>query len=132
MAKYLTMPPRHSMICYAAAGLMYVMHPLAIAQPLPDPTRPPAGSVTAGEETASAARPILQSVLISPKRMEAIVSGKTVRVGDRVGEARVVRIAENEIILRIGKDLEVLKLFPDIEKRSGLSRIDARADNRRQ
>ncbi|MDB5773809.1 MAG: hypothetical protein JWM42_4183 [Burkholderia sp.] len=92
--------------------------PFAHAENLVDPTRPPAAleqGSTAGGVTSSG--PVLQSVLIAPGRTLAMISGQTVKVGDRVGEARVVKISETEVVLRNGKDLETLKLFPGIEKR---------------
>lgn len=92
----------------------------ALAAPvdLPDPTRPPASlSTQPNDAEVSAAGPELQSVLISSHRREAIVSGRTVRVGDRVGDAKVAKITESEVVLRNGQDMRVLKLFPQIEKR---------------
>lgn len=88
------------------------------AADLPDPTRPPAALGAAREDGQDAPAALeLQSVLISPQRRVAIVSGREVRVGDRIGDARVVRIAENELVLRNGQDMQVLKLFPQVEKK---------------
>jgi len=56
-------------------------------------------------------------VLISPTRRVAVIDGQTVALGEKFGEARVVRIAEDEVVLRNGQDQQVLKLFPAIEKR---------------
>ena len=85
---------------------------------LPDPTRPPALlGPQANEAAATAAAPELQSVLISPRRRVAVISGRAVQVGDKVGEARVARITDSEVVLRSGQDTQVLKLFPQIEKR---------------
>jgi MSHA biogenesis protein MshK len=88
------------------------------AQALTDPTRPPssmAGDAQPGMQVAPSG-PVLQSVLIAPGRKVAIISGATVQVGDKVGEARVVKIAEGEVVLRNGKDTQTLKLYPDVEK----------------
>ncbi len=86
---------------------------------LPDPTRPPA-SLGVGLESGAPeadAGPRLQSILIAPGRRFAIVSGQTVHVGDKIGEAQVITISEGEVVLRNGKDLQTLKLFPEVEKR---------------
>ncbi|HZW21676.1 MSHA biogenesis protein MshK [Noviherbaspirillum sp.] len=93
--------------------------PAVQAETLVDPTRPPA-AVSAGDVRGPAAEegPVLQSILISPVRTVAIISGQTVRVGDRIGDAQVAKITENEVILRSGKGLQTLKLFPSVEKRS--------------
>jgi hypothetical protein len=56
-------------------------------------------------------------IKISPTRRSAIVDGQEVTVGSRVGEMRVVKITEGEVVLR-GKDgTETLRLFADVEKR---------------
>jgi MSHA biogenesis protein MshK len=106
---------------------------LAHAEDLVDPTRPPAtlGQVVDGDASASVAgRPVLQSVMISPGRRMAMISGRMVRIGDKVGEARVTKISETEVVLRNGKELETLKLFPGIEKRRNSSR--SKTDGRQQ
>ena len=96
--------------------LLSTVPAIASAETLVDPTRPPA--LIATEQPGSVpAGPMLQSVLISPKRKEAIIAGKTVRVGDKFGEARVIKISENEVVLRNGSEMQTLKLFPDVEKK---------------
>lgn len=92
------------------------------AEMLADPTRPPAelGMAAAGEAEMSgmtAKGPILQSVLISAGRKSAIIGGQVVRLGEKYGEARVVKITENEVVLKTGATTETLRLFPDVEKR---------------
>jgi MSHA biogenesis protein MshK len=100
---------------------------------LPDPTRPPA-SLHAGASTTSSApaEPVLQSVLISPGRKVAVISGETVQVGDRIGDARVVRIAEGEVVLAHGGQPQILKLFPGLEKRRTKGGAAARETGRQQ
>ena len=78
-----------------------------------DPTRPP----NAVDQQMSNAGPVLQSVLIGPGRSEAIISGRTVRLGDQFGEARITKITESEVVLKSGNEVQTLKLFPSIEKR---------------
>jgi MSHA biogenesis protein MshK len=116
----------------AACAFLMVVVPVA-AQALVDPTRPPASLNTEPMNSGQPmpAGPVLQSVLISPRRKEAIISGQTVKIGDKVGEAKVVRIAEGQVVLRNGTDLQTLKLFPNIEKRSTPSRAGSKSDNRR-
>lgn len=95
----------------------WMLSSLALAQA--DPTRPPDSiGVARGELTASpAAGPVLQSVLISPARKMAIISGQTVRLNGKFGDARLVHIGEAEVILRSGKAEQTLKLFPDMKIR---------------
>ncbi len=90
----------------------------AVRAQIPDPTRPPselsapaAGAVT---PKAAAGVPQVQSILVSLRpggRRLAIIDGKTVREGDRLGNAVVATIRSTEVILRRGSTMQVLKLF---------------------
>jgi len=89
----------------------------AQAQALTDPTRPPSaasGSPAAQEEAPGTQ---LQSILLSSGRKVAVINGTMVPLGGMVGEARVVRITETEVVLKKGGETEVLKMYPGIDKR---------------
>lgn len=109
----------------------------ALAEALVDPTKPPAvlnqEAQPAGKaQPAGASGPVLQSILISPRRVVAIISGETVRPGDKYGDSRVVKIAEGEVVLRTGDQLQTLKLFPDIEKLPASRHAGARHHSQRK
>lgn len=98
------------------AGLL-VLAGAASAEVLVDPTRPPTALIpahvlAAGETTG----PVLQSVLVSRGRRIAIISGKEVREKEKFNGARVVRISDTEVILRNGRQVQTLRLFPDVGK----------------
>ncbi|WP_292934458.1 hypothetical protein [Noviherbaspirillum sp.] len=116
MAQYLNVTAKQVIIRFATACLVFGVHFIAVAQVLSDPTRPPAAASSELASGQAATGPILQSILISPHRAEAIINGQTVKVGDKVGDAKVVKITESEVLLSSGKDLKALKLFPNIEK----------------
>ncbi len=86
------------------------------AEMLTDPTRPPVVLGVRGADTSVASGPVLQSVLISPMRRVAVISGHTVRVGDKVEGMTVVRIMDGAVALQDGKTVKILKLFPGIDK----------------
>jgi MSHA biogenesis protein MshK len=86
----------------------------AIAQGLSDPTRPPSDPAPAQNAAQPASR--LQSVLISPGRKLAVIDGRTVSVGERVGDAKVVAISPAQVVLQTGGAYQTLKLHPGIEK----------------
>ncbi len=88
----------------------------AFAAGMPDPTRPPASLMGADGEAAATAQPVLQSVKISPTHSSAIISGQSVALGQAYGGARLVKITENEVVLRNGSEVQTLKLFPDLDK----------------
>ncbi|HVL76238.1 MAG TPA: MSHA biogenesis protein MshK [Noviherbaspirillum sp.] len=103
----------------AAACSMPVV---GLCQSLPDPTRLPSALGQGRVENAVAA-PVadalaLQSILISPQRRLAVIGGRTVAVGDAVGNARVLRIQETEVVLREGSETRILRMYPEVEKKS--------------
>jgi MSHA biogenesis protein MshK len=101
------------------------------AEVLVDPTRPPAALNPAlANVSAENAGPVLQSVLISRGRKVAIISGKEVRVNEKFGDARVVKITETEVVLRNGKEMQTLKLFPEMNKRTAQRASKKNVDKR--
>ena len=106
-------------------SVVYCLLALSLAAPaqaetLPDPTRPPAALTAArltGEAPPAPPSPSLQSVIISPKHTMAIINGQTVKLGEKFGDALLVKVTETEVVLRNGNMLQTLKLFPDVEKR---------------
>lgn len=104
------------------------------SQSLSDPTRPPA-SLRNGQEGNSqlmTSGPVLQSVLVSPVRNVAIISGLTVRTGEKFGDARVTKITESEVTLSGSNGVQTLKLFPGVEKDVASNRKDLQADRQPQ
>ena len=120
--------------CLGLLLLLLTSMSAAFAESFVDPTRPPAslGIVEPGTASSKAPGPVLQSVLISKGRKVAVISGQTVRLGEKFGEARLVSITESEVVLKSGKDVQTLKLFPDVEKRLAVSRHRAKAVGPRQ
>jgi MSHA biogenesis protein MshK len=95
-----------------------VMVGAASSQGMSDPTRPPAGFAAGDPEAATeAGGPVLQSVMISSRGRAAIISGEVVRLGQKYRDAVLVRVAENEVVLKGGGGTQVLKLYPGVEKR---------------
>jgi len=91
----------------------------AVAQVVTDPTRPP-GSYAAGDPEVAAdagSGIVLQSVMISPTLKAAIINGEMVRLGQKYGDAVLIKVTENEAVLKSGNDTQVLKLYPGVEKR---------------
>ncbi len=90
---------------------------VAAAQVLSDPTRPPGGQAESAEAVGSGG-PVLQSVMLSPSRKIAVISGEMVALGGRYGSSKLIRLTESEAVLKNGADVMVLRLYPLVEKRA--------------
>lgn len=91
----------------------------ALAQ-IPDPTRPAASAMpqeAGGSIASTPAANGLQAVIIRPDgKSVALIDGRSVGVGDRMGDRRVTRISEGEVVLQGAGGREVLKVVPAAEK----------------
>lgn len=89
----------------------------AVAEELPDPTRPPA-SVTAPVAASDAVESPpsgLQSVIISKTRRAAIIGGETVELGGKYGDAKLTEVNEGSVVLQDAQGRQVMTLFPDVK-----------------
>lgn len=110
-------------------GLIFCGAPAAHAQRLVDPTRPPNVSDTSpGGNVAHAAAPQLQSVLISPARRIAVISGQTVVQGGKYGDATVAEITESAVHLQYANRRQSLQLVPGIVKRDRRAGADSNSE----
>ncbi|MBI3903722.1 MAG: hypothetical protein HY306_12405 [Nitrosomonadales bacterium] len=84
---------------------------------LPDPTRPPSeisAPVTQTGHAVSKERG-LQSVIISPTHRAAVINGQVVEPGEMTGDARLIEVNENGVVLQGVHGRQVLPLFPGVE-----------------
>jgi MSHA biogenesis protein MshK len=97
-----------------AAILLWAYCATVAAQAMQDPTRPPPSlwRPQGALEEAVPSGPQLQSVMLSPSRRSAIISGQVVSRGERYGDAVLEEVAEDHVVLRKGERTEVLKLHP--------------------
>lgn len=90
----------------------------ALAEGLPDPTRPPIGIETDAAAVAAPAASGLQSIIHRPGgKSAAVINGRYVEQGGRVGDATLVRIGEDFVELRSATGRETLYLTPGIGKK---------------
>lgn len=84
---------------------------------MPDPTRPPPAFVAPAPDAAGAGSPVLQSVIMPGRgKPMAIIDGQQVRLGQRFGESRLVRLTEREAVLDGPEGVVHLLLTPGVEK----------------
>ncbi len=92
---------------------------IVAAESLPDPTRPAidlgGGNGGAADTAPAEAAPRgLQTIIISPQYRGAIINGESVRLGGKVGDARLVEIGESSVVLQNAQGRRVLELFPKV------------------
>lgn len=107
---------RRDLLFLALAGFMGMA---PVSAQVPDPTRPPetfqtpeGGGMAAPHESG------VQTVILRPggKRSAAVINGQYVEVGGMVGDKRVLKITESEVVLNGESGREVIKVMPAIEK----------------
>lgn len=86
-----------------------------------DPTRPPASFVGTVDAGVAAASPggRLRSVKIARTggRSSAVIDGQVLRLGEKLGDARLIHLTENEAVLESAAGKETLYLTPDVIKK---------------
>ena len=60
---------------------------------------------------------VLQSTVVAGARKYAIINGRLLREGDRIGRARVIEIRRNEAIVQKGKRRITLRVMPRLAKK---------------
>ena len=109
------------MAAYLTLGLALVVSlgaPRSVAQGLNDPTRPPreipGGGASAFDPAVSSSP--AQVVIISKERRQATINGRTVSLGGRYGDATLVRISDEEIVLQRPEGTETIKLYSSVQR----------------
>jgi MSHA biogenesis protein MshK len=127
------------MAAYLTLGLALVIAlgaPRGFAQGLNDPTRPPReilGGAGAAAEPAANFSPA-QVVIISTDRRQATINGQTVVLGGRYGNATLVQISDEEIVLKRADATEVIRLYSSVQrtKRWTAAREKSKTSGRRE
>lgn len=86
---------------------------------LTDPTRPPPEMMALFPASAGAvvlAVPRLQSVMIGSAERSAIIDGQRYKVGDKLGDARLLKISENEVVLAGIGGRQTMTLFIPVKQ----------------
>ena len=102
-----------------AALLLWVSATSAVAvdSELGDPTRPPAARVAAAEVAPAL---VLQAIFWAPERPAAVLDGRRVSVGDRVGAFVVDQIEREAVRLRGAGGFVELRLAARVRRTRGV------------
>jgi hypothetical protein len=104
------------LLAFLAIALAVVPNAQGVAaEVLVDPTRPPA-SIVAGESGEAPRRPVLQSIIITPRSRAAIIDDERVQLHGKFRDAVVAQISETEVVLKSAAGIETLKMYPGIDK----------------
>jgi len=95
----------------------------ALGQAMADPTRPAlaaeSGPGMAGSEAPAASG--LQTIIRrAGAKPAAVINGEYVVLGGRVGDARLVKVGDDSVILRGPTGTEELRLIPGVEKKAAV------------
>jgi len=125
------------MVAYLTLGFALIISlgaPRSLAQGLSDPTRPPREMLGGGAGAAEPAANLspAQIVIISTDRRQATINGRTVALGGRYGDATLVQISDEEIVLRRGDTTEVIKLYSSVHRRKLAARNQTETAGRRE
>lgn len=91
---------------------------------LVDPTRPSYGDATMEVEQQPSG-PVLQSTFVSTSQRRAVISGKSYRVGDKLGAGVITDIAPYEVVLtQAGRETR-LRLLPKVVKQAYIVKVPA-------
>lgn len=104
-------PSRLALVALIGMGVAHSV----LAQAMPDPTRPP-GSTEYG--TSGPVESGLQSIVRRQgEKPMAIIHGELIPLGGKVGEARLIAIHEDSVVLRAADgSRETLTMTPGISK----------------
>jgi len=91
-------------------------------QELTDPTRPAANLDVIESSSGSAGQVVqpddtqgLRLIIIQKKKRAAIINGRTVELGGKIGDARLVEVNEGSVVLQGAQGRQVLTLFPNVK-----------------
>ncbi len=100
---------------------------------LADPTRPANAQFDAATPGAAASvESGVQTVILRRDgKSAAVINGRHVVVGDKLGDKRIIRISESEVVLTGDSGREVIKVTPAIEKKPAKPPAAAKPRTRR-
>lgn len=104
---------------FTLAAMLTVALAWAGDESLPDPTLPPATVMQSATSPDGAvlAAPELQSVILRHNgKPGAVISGQVVELGGHYGEAKLIKVSEDEVVLTGVGGRQVLKLAPAVNK----------------
>ncbi len=111
-------------------GALCLGSPAKAAESLPDPTRPPSLAATVVQsdkaQRQAGASQGLKSIRISPGQRSAVINGRTVEQGGRIGNEVLVEVRASSVLLQGPQARRVLELYPGVSLRQAAMPPQAR------
>lgn len=104
--------PFHKLMLLGMLGML----PSVLANTLSDPTRPTPLTITpaaGGLQTGW----VLNSTLVAPDRRVAVINGRHVTEGESIGNAKVLEIRKQTVLIQARGKRITLHLLPDIMRK---------------
>lgn len=107
-----TIGPRSVVLLSALLAVM-----TAAAGELRDPTRPGWTAPDPDAAQRAPAAPLLTAIVIGPQQRRALIGERFLQVGDRFGDATLIKIAFDYVVLRGSGGERTLRLTPLLDSR---------------
>ena len=104
---------------WSVAAVLFSLSFALCAESMQDPTKPLFGTgegefVSAGVTSVRPNNKGLLSVIMSPTRCAAIIDGKTIKLGEKYGNATLVEITPKGVFLQGVNGVRSMGLFPGV------------------
>lgn len=93
------------------------------AAELRDPTRPGWSPPTDDAATNKPTPRLLTAIVIGPQRRLALIGDRYLAVGDLLGDARLIRIDFDQVVLQGRDGQRILRLIPTLETRAPAAKV---------
>ncbi|MCX7171470.1 MAG: hypothetical protein NTY41_14625 [Proteobacteria bacterium] len=108
-----------SLLLAGAASLGYAQSDSSLS----DPTRPPltvVEPVTSSSEVVPQSNELQTVIRREGRKPTAVINGMVVELGDKVGDATLVKLSESEAVLQGPAGREILSLTPGVRKTNSI------------
>jgi hypothetical protein len=91
---------------------------------LRDPTRPGWSPANPAAEAVKPVPNLLTAIVLGPNKRLALIGKQYLAVGDRLGDARIVRIDFDQVVLQSSSGQRIMRLTPVLETRTKAAKVN--------
>lgn len=123
MAKFLLAGANQTQILSTTLASVLLFSSAVAAAELRDPTRPGWSPPTDDAVANKPAPRLLTAIVIGPQRRLALIGNNYLAVGDMLGDARLIRIDFDQVVLQGRDGQRILRLIPALETRAPAAKV---------